>query len=98
MITQPFTAQEVATRLGYRNVRTLYRNEAKLLAAGMPASTNPCGKRAYDRAGMEAWLTRNDPRRPKHLQAANDLAPPPMPNTDGEWNAFLHQHYVRAGA
>lgn len=98
MITDPFSAREVASRLGYRSVGTLYRNEAKLIAAGMPASTNPCGKRAYDRAAMEAWLTRNDPRRPRQMCAANDVSQPPMPSSDAEWNTFLHQHYSREHA
>lgn len=91
MTPSPFTAQEVAARLGYQHVSTFYRNERKLIAAGMPASTNPCGKRAYDRAGMEAWLTRHDSRRPKTI--ANDPIAPPMPNSDREWNSFLLEHY-----
>lgn len=88
---QPFSAADVALRLGI-SVDRFYRIEAKLIAEQqMPASTKP-GKRAYDRAAMEAWLTRNDPRRPK--AAANDPLPPPMPRSDGEWNDFLRRHYA----
>ncbi|MDF3809293.1 MULTISPECIES: hypothetical protein [Rhodopseudomonas] len=88
----PMCAEEIATRLGYKDVNTFYRNRHKLsLIEGMPRPISRTGKQAYDRAGMEAWLTRHDPRRPP--AAANDAIAPPAPSSDGEWNSFLHQHY-----
>lgn len=90
MTTEPFHAAEVAERLGV-GVDRFYKNRERYrLVDGMPPPISRVGRMAWDRAGMEAWLTRNDPRRPK--AAANDSIAPPMPNTDAEWNAFLRQH------
>jgi hypothetical protein len=93
MIAQPMFAIEIAQRLGIA-LETFYRNRQRYhLIDKMPRPINSTGRPAYDRAGMEAWLTRNDPRRPPAMVAANDAIAQPPPNSDGEWNAFLHQHY-----
>ncbi|WP_398473376.1 hypothetical protein [Tardiphaga sp.] len=84
-------AAEVAKRLGV-TVATFYRRRPKLhMVDGMPRPITSTGRPSYDRASMEAWLTRNDPRRPP--AAANDSIAPPMPNSDAEWNRFLRQTY-----
>lgn len=93
MTPAPMFAREIAGRLGCA-LATFYRNRPRLhLIDKMPRPMKETGRPAYDRAGMEAWLTRNDPRRPK-AAAANDVLPPPMPNSDAEWREFLHQHYA----
>jgi predicted DNA-binding transcriptional regulator AlpA len=92
MITQPMKPREIAARLGI-TIETFYRTRHKLHQIDkMPRPITHLG-RAYDRAGMEAWLTRNDPRRPPAMAAANDAIAPPMPNSDAQWNEFLHRHY-----
>jgi len=88
---KPMRAAEIAARMGV-DPTTFYRNRERYrLIDKMPAPISEVGQPKWDRASMEAWLTRNDPRRPKVI--ANDALPPPMPNTDADWNAFLHQHY-----
>lgn len=94
MITKPMHASEIAERLGV-TVTTFYKRRQRYhLVDKMPRPINTTGRPAYDRAGMEAWLTRNDPRRPM-VQVANDSIAPPMPNSDGEWNTFLRQRYAQ---
>jgi hypothetical protein len=94
--SKPMFASEVARRIGV-TLDTFYKNREKYrLVDGMPAPISRVGRMAWDRAGMEAWLTRNDPRRPRNLRAANDAIAPPMPNSDAEWSDFLHRHYLPA--
>lgn len=89
----PMFAPEIAKRLGCA-LATFYRNRQRLhLIDKMPRPINQTGRPAFDREGMEAWLTRNDPRRPKAAAANDDALPPPAPNSDAEWRAFLQQHY-----
>lgn len=94
---KPMHAAEIAARLGV-STETFYRRRKQYLDAGMPASITSVGRMAWERAGMEAWLTRNDPRRPRRLVAANDSIAPPMPNSDAEWNEFLRAHYAPSTA
>lgn len=90
MITTPMHAAEIAQRLGV-TVETFYKRRTRyILIDGMPRPMTSTGRPAYERAGMEAWLTRQDPRRPK--APANDSIAPPMPNSDAEWNTFLRQY------
>lgn len=92
MIPKPMFAPEIAQRLGV-TVETFYKRRKQYhLCDRMPRPMNSTGRPAYDRAGMEAWFTRNDPRRPP-LRPANDIDAPLMPRNDDEWNGFLHQHY-----
>lgn len=94
MITKPMHAAEIAERLGVV-LRTFYkRRERYHLIDKMPRPINSTGRPAYDRASMEAWLTRNDPRRPL-VQAANDSIAPPMPSSDNEWNTYLQRLYTQ---
>lgn len=87
----PMFAAEIAERLGIA-LATFYRNRHHYhVVDKMPRPINSTGRPAYDRAGMEAWLTRNDPRRAP--APANDPIPPPAPYNDVEWNDFLHKHY-----
>lgn len=96
--TKPMFAAELAKRIGV-SLDRFYKNREKYrMVDGMPAPISNAGKMAWDRAGMEAWLTRNDPRRPQRLVAANDSIAPPMPNSDAEWNDFLRQHYAPSTA
>jgi predicted DNA-binding transcriptional regulator AlpA len=91
MISKPMYAPEIAGRLGV-GVDRFYKNRERYrMIDGMPQPISTIGRMAWDRAGMEAWLTRHDPRRPKII--ANDAIAPPQPHADGEWNQFLHQHY-----
>lgn len=91
MITGPMRPTEIAQRMGLAVATFMKRRHQYEKCDGMPGAITRTGKVTYDRAGMEAWLTRHDPRRPKGH--ANDAIAPPMPNTDNEWNRFLHQHY-----
>lgn len=96
MIARPMHAAEIAQRMGVA-LETFYRRRKRYHTLdGMPRPITETGRPAYDRAGMEAWLTRNDPRRPKAMVAANDAIATPLPAGDDEWNAFLHQHYRQA--
>jgi hypothetical protein len=97
MISKPMHCAEIAERLGVALDTFYKRRHQHTKLDGMPAPIARTGRPAYDRAGMEAWLTRNDPRRPKTV-AANDAIAPPMPNSDGEWNKFLLQHYAQQPA
>ena len=95
MKSEPMKPAEIARRLGV-TIGTFYRNRKRyMIVYRMPAPMTS-QSRAYDRASMEAWLTRNDPRRPK--AAANDAVAPPMPNSDAERRDFLHRHYERQPA
>jgi hypothetical protein len=91
-LTRPMFAAEIAARLGL-SVKRFYLVRQKLhLIDKMPRPINSVGRPAYDRAGMEAWLTRNDPRLPQ-VRAANDATAPPMPSNDAQWSEFLRRHY-----
>jgi hypothetical protein len=94
MRVEPFTAREVAQRLGI-TVETFYlRRQHYHQIDKMPRPLSESGRQKYDRASMEAWFSRHHPhaqRRP-----ANDAAPPPMPSNDAEWSDFLHRHYAPA--
>jgi hypothetical protein len=93
MNSKPFTSSEVAERLGV-TVKTFYRMRHRYHAIDrMPRPISEAGKPTWERAGMEAWLTRNDPRLPQ-VRAANDALPPPMPSNDVQWSEFLRRHYA----
>ncbi|MGY3392973.1 putative DNA-binding transcriptional regulator AlpA [Bradyrhizobium sp. USDA 3311] len=94
MITRPMTSRDVAERLGI-TVETFYLNRQRYhLVDKMPRPLSESGRHKFDRASMEAWLTRHHPQRAP--TPANDPAPPPMPNNDAEWSDFLHRHYAPA--
>lgn len=94
MRVEPFTAREVAQRLGI-TVETFYLRRTQLhLVDKMPRPLSATGRHKFDRASMEAWLTRHHPQRAP--APANDPAPPPMPSNDAEWSQFLHRHYAPA--
>lgn len=82
----PFTAADVAERLGI-SVEHFYRSYARLVAdEGMPSRQRARGHYTFDRADMERWL---NPR--TRLTAANDDAPPAPADTD--WRAVLARAY-----
>jgi hypothetical protein len=98
MNTNPMYVPEIAARMGV-STETFYKNRERYrVIDGMPERISRVGRMAWERNGMEAWLTRNDPRRPRGMVAANDSIAPPMPNSDAEWNKFLHNHYAPSTA
>lgn len=94
-LNEPMRIAEIAERLGV-TPSTFRRNRARYQVIDkMPRPIAETGHPRYDRAQMEAWLRRNDPRLPQ-LKAANDPLPPATPASDEQWRAFLHQHYQPA--
>ncbi|MBP1296648.1 hypothetical protein [Bradyrhizobium elkanii] len=94
-IGEPMHCREIAERLGV-HLQTFYKNRERYhLLDKMPRPITTGGHPRYDRAMMEAWFRRNDPRLPQ-LKVANDPLPPPTPASDEQWRAFLHQHYQPA--
>lgn len=92
-IPKPMFADELAARLGIAK-DTLYRNRAKYQDHhGMPAPIVDTGRLAWERTGIEIWLTRHDPRRPRSPVVANDLEAPLVPATREERLAALHDYY-----
>lgn len=92
MTTRPMFSQEIAVRIGV-TAATFRRNRNKYLSAGMPAPICDAGRPAWERSGMEAWLTRHHPHRPP--PPANDVAAPPCPVTDTEHRLLLATAYGR---
>lgn len=88
----PMRVPELAMRLGI-SVETFYRNR-KLYEAqdGMPKPLSARGRHAYERAGMEAWLTRHHPLRPQ--VPANDVSIVPDPTSEDEHRARLRAAYA----
>jgi excisionase family DNA binding protein len=72
---KPYTAAEVADRLGH-GTDWLYRHYRTLVAHhGMPAALVPIGHYRFRRRDIDAWLTAR--KNPAFDQApANDLLPP----------------------
>jgi hypothetical protein len=93
MNAKPFTSAEIAERLGITRKTFYIRRHRLHVVDKMPRPISEVGKPKWDRAGMEAWLTRNDPRLPQ-VRAANDAIAPPMPSNDVQWSEFLRRHYA----
>lgn len=94
-INEPMKIAEIAARLGV-DASTFRRNRERYhVIDRMPRPISTTGHPRYDRAMMEAWLRRNDPRLPQ-IKVANDPLPPPTPASDEQWRAYLHQHYQPA--
>jgi hypothetical protein len=88
-MTKPFTAAELAGRLGHSR-DWLYRNLDRLVREGMPAPISPVGQYRWERTGMNAWLNRHHPlMRP----AANDAEPLPVPASEKQWGRALAREY-----
>lgn len=92
MIVGPMHCAEIAQRLGV-SLDTFYKNRSRYSEQdGMPYPISRVGRPAYERSGIEAWLTRNDPRRPP--AAANDAVPIPDAFSDDEHRARLAAAYA----
>lgn len=92
MIARPMHCAEIAERLGV-SLDTFYKNRCRYSQCdGMPHPISRIGRPAYERTGMEDWLTRHDPRRPP--APANDPMPMPDPSTDEEHRARLAAAYA----
>lgn len=88
----PFTAAELAARLG-RSTDWLYRHFDRLVIEDrMPLPLSSIGRRRWDRATIEAWLGRHHPLAPA-APPANDNAG--RPAGDQDWRAYLAQAYGR---
>lgn len=89
----PYTAAEVAAAIGitldtfYRTRQWRHDHEA------LPRPISERGKLAFERGGMDAWLTRHHPLRAKALPA-NDLFAVPEPASDAEHRARLAAAYA----
>jgi hypothetical protein len=93
MNLKPMTAPDIAERLGI-TVDTFYRKRHALHQIDkMPRPICETGRPRYERAGMEAWLTRHHPQRPQ-TAPANDVAPAPDPASDQEHRARLRAAYA----
>lgn len=91
MRSDPMPLAELAARLG-RSRDWLYRHRNRLHADdGLPPPLTRGGRPMWDRASIEAWLTRHHPARP--AQAANDSVRPPPRDDDG-WRAALAAEYT----
>lgn len=91
MITAPMKPPEISARIGV-TVDTFYKNRQRYIKCnGMPDSIAG-GKSGYDRASMEAWLTRYHPARPP--RPVNDVFAVPDPATDEEHRARLALAYA----
>ncbi|MGX9389791.1 hypothetical protein ACWX0K_10805 [Nitrobacteraceae bacterium UC4446_H13] len=93
---EPMRAAEIARRMGVSLDVFYRRREQYRMIDGMPAPLSRVGRPKWDRAGMEIWLTRFDPRRPQHLVAANDTEASlvPDPAADEEHRARLRRAYA----
>lgn len=91
MSSSPVTLVELAGRLGH-GADWLYRRGRleRLYAEGMPRPQSLTGRATWERASIEAWLTRHHPlaRTP-----ANDWQSPPAPANDAAWSDTLNQAY-----
>lgn len=91
MIPKPMHAAEIAQRIGV-TLDTFYKRRTRYhMIDGMPRPINSTGRPAYDRAGMEAWLTRFHPLRP--AAPANDPLPHPAPAAIDEHRVLLARAY-----
>lgn len=90
----PYTAAEVAALIGL-SVDRFRKTRSRLHARdGLPQPISSSGHPRWERAGIDAWLTRNHPHRPP--RPANDLAAPLVPASTPEWGDFLRKHYAPA--
>lgn len=91
MMPRTYTAREVADLIGVR-LATFYRRRRQWeMVDRMPKPICSGGCHRYDRASMDAWLTRFHPHRPP--APANDPEPALMPVTDAEKLDALHSYY-----
>ena len=91
-MNRPYSAAEVAYLLGI-GLRTFYRRRAALHAIDrLPRPLTTVGPLRFDRASIEAWLTRHHPARPT-VAAANDAGPLLVPASDAEHRDYLQRVY-----
>jgi hypothetical protein len=88
MVDRPYTAGDVAGRLGL-SVDYFRRRYAALVQEGMPPAMTATGHKKFDRAGMDAWLGRHHPLAPRSAAANDGFLPPPPAVTDHEWREHL---------
>jgi len=92
MIERPYTAREVAARLGH-SVDWFYRSYERLVReAGMPERLASWGRYRFHRGRMDAWLAA--PVRRGMLAAANDEFPAAL--TLEQERALLAREYGNA--
>lgn len=92
MIIRPMNSREVASRIGV-SLDCFYKNRERYrMIDGMPAPISGHGRMAWERTGMEAWLTRHHPMRPP--MPANDPVRPPDAATDDEHRLRLARAYA----
>ncbi|EKS26715.1 hypothetical protein [Afipia felis] len=89
-----YRSRDIADRLGI-SLDTFYRRRERLERDdGMPRPLCSGGRHAYEKTGMDAWLTRFHPYRPP--PAANDVCAPLVPMTDEEHRGRLLRAYGSA--
>lgn len=95
-MAEPYDANHVAAALGICRT-TLYRTlDERCTRDGLPRPLSGRGRLKWEPAGFDAWLTRNDPRRPS--APANDITAPLAPATIEEYRARFAREYGSAGA
>lgn len=96
MTNRPYTAREVADAIGIR-LTTFYRNRRHYeLVDRMPKPICSGGRHRYERASMDAWLTRFHPQRP--AAPANDPVAPLAPASVEEHRLRFALEYGAGGA
>lgn len=91
MTPRTYTAREVAGLIGI-TTETFYRRRLRFeLIDGLPKPICSGGRHRYDRASIDAWLTRFHPQRPP--PPANDPEPALAPLTDEDCRARLARAY-----
>ena len=93
-LSQPFTINELAVRLGHTS-NWLYRRGQldALYARGMPRPIPQHGHRRWLRAEILRWLNLNFPEAPP--PAANDALPVQDPQSSADWHKRLAAAYTR---
>lgn len=87
----PMTLSELAQRLGISRETLSRRREALHARDGMPRPISNIGHPKFERASIEAWLTRHHPARGG--RPANDVDITLVPASDAEWRARLADAY-----
>lgn len=91
---KPYSAQDVADLLGI-TLDTFYRTrELRHARDRLPRPLSETGKLRFERSSFDAWATRHHPLR-RHVVAANDCAPPIVPDNAQAVSEFVAAHYGR---
>ena len=91
-----YDAKHVAEAIGV-TVTTLYRTrEERHTRDRLPRPLGERGRLKWEPAGFDAWLRRNDPRRPP--APANDPVAPLAPSTIEEHRLRFAREYGSTGA